>query len=446
MAKQHPRHALVAALLAQDPEVFAQAMGQLFEHLLDLCPDCRQEYESFTEEENRAPGPSSYGDAVARGIEGIRGQGESLDRLRRAAARDFSALMKLRGSARRMRIHRALTRFRSPYLVDRFLAESARQVTADPFEALELAECAHEVALRLSAAELGSSWCMAAIARSHAYRGNALRATGDFKSAEPLLEVASTLFAEHGTGDPLVLAELAALLGSLRKDQRRFVEAETLLDQAIELYRACGETVGAARELIAKATLLNSGLGDTERAVATVQDALAVLDPETERRLYLSAHHNLVHYLHDLGRNEEARERLAAAVDLYRGFPDAWTQLRLAWLEGKIALGLGRLEEAEVSLEGVRQGFIGRGLGFDAALAGLDLALVYLEMGEGRQLRRLAQEMVPIFMAQDIHREAIAALMLFLEAARKETVTRSMIEELSRYMERVRRLPADRPS
>lgn len=446
MAKEHPRGALVAALLAQDPEALAEAIGRLFEHLLDLCPDCRQEYESFIDEQRLAPGPPSYGDAVVRGIEGIRDQEESLNRLEQAAARDLPLLMMLRGSARRSRIRRALTRFRSPYLVDRLLEESARQVTADPFEALELAECAYEVALRLSAAECGDSWCMTAIARSNAYQGNALRATGDFKAAEPLLEVASTLFAEHGTGDPLVLAELTALLGTLRKDQQRFTDAETLLDRAIDLYRSCGETVGAARELIAKATLLNSGLGDTEQAIATVREALTVLDPETERRLYLSAHHNLVYYLHDLGRNEEALERLAAAADLYRGFPDPWTQLRLAWLEAKIALGLGRLEEAEDGLEGVRQGFIEQGLGFDAALVGLDLALVYLEMGEGRQLRRLAQEMVPIFMAQDIHREAIAALMLFLEAVRKETVTRSMIAELTHCLERSGRRPAERPS
>jgi hypothetical protein len=44
---------------------------------------------------------------------------------------------------------------------------------------------------------------------------------------------------------------------------------------------------------------------------------------------------------------------------------------------------------------------------------------------------------VPIFMAQDVHREATAALLLFQEAARREAVSATMLTELVSYLRRV---------
>lgn len=43
-----------------------------------------------------------------------------------------------------------------------------------------------------------------------------------------------------------------------------------------------------------------------------------------------------------------------------------------------MAYGLDRLDEAERAFLGTRQGFLDQGIGYDAALASLDLALVYL--------------------------------------------------------------------
>lgn len=83
-------------------------------------------------------------------------------------------------------------------------------------------------------------------------------------------------------------------------------------------------------------------------------------------------------------------------------------------------------------------------LGFNAALAGLDLTLLYVEEGRTAEVKRLAEEMLPLFLAQDFHREAAAALVLFQEAVEREAVTAPMLTELIAYLRRVHVRPADK--
>jgi hypothetical protein len=48
---------------------------------------------------------------------------------------------------------------------------------------------------------------------------------------------------------------------------------------------------------------------------------------------------------------------------------------------------------------------------------------------------------VPVFEAQDVHREAATALMLFQDAVRSDQVTLGYLLELSGYLERARMDP-----
>jgi hypothetical protein len=57
-------------------------------------------------------------------------------------------------------------------------------------------------------------------------------------------------------------------------------------------------------------------------------------------------------------------------------------------------------------------------------------------------VKRLAEEIVPIFAAQDVHREAIAALMLFQEAARQEQLTIRAVREYVKYLREARTDPS----
>jgi hypothetical protein len=51
-----------------------------------------------------------------------------------------------------------------------------------------------------------------------------------------------------------------------------------------------------------------------------------------------------------------------------------------------------------------------------------------VKQGSVRELKTLAEEMYAVFESQDIHREALAALLLFQQAAREERLTVERVE------------------
>ncbi len=188
-------------------------------------------------------------------------------------------------------------------------------------------------------------------------------------------------------------------------DQRQFERAEELLTRAAMFYRVSGDKLETARVL----TTLGASYffrGDTASAIETTAAALKGLRGSHELRLYLCARYNLARYLTEDGQYHEASDMLAVDEDLYREFPEPWTQLRLDWLRGKIAFGLGRSGEAERIFLEVRDGFIAQGINYDAAMVSMeDLAKLYLREGRAEDLKRLAEEIRPIFQAQDVHWE-----------------------------------------
>ncbi len=78
---------------------------------------------------------------------------------------------------------------------------------------------------------------------------------------------------------------------------------------------------------------------------------------------------------------------------------------------------------------------------FDNALVTLDLAAVYLQAGKTDEVKRLAEEMYPVFRSQDVHRHAVAALILFKQAATTEAATVGLVRDLSSYLARARNNP-----
>ena len=88
------------------------------------------------------------------------------------------------------------------------------------------------------------------------------------------------------------------------------------------------------------------------------------------------------------------------------------SKLRLHWLKGKIAHGLGELGRAEADFHVARLGFKRVEKDYDAALVSLDLALLYAKQGKRIATLRLVDEMIGTFRSLGIAREAIASLLL----------------------------------
>jgi hypothetical protein len=100
--------------------------------------------------------------------------------------------------------------------------------------------------------------------------------------------------------------------------------------------------------------------------------------------------------------------------------------------------GLDRTGEAGEAFRQVRNAFAARGIAYDAALATLELSVIYLNEGRTADVRTLAREMAPVFRAQGVHREALAALQVFCEAAEREEATAELAHRVLDYLLRGR--------
>jgi tetratricopeptide (TPR) repeat protein len=331
---------------------------------------------------------------------------------------------------------RSDARYRTWALCDGLLDATRDLGFQDPGRALELARLGVGVAERLDPAIYGEERVYDMRARAWSILGNAERIRSDFRSAEKSFAQAERSL-KRGTGDPVEKAGVLLLKASLRGNQQRFREAFRLLDRVAAIARKCGDLQICGKALIIRGFLLGVA-NDLEAAIRLLKEGIPMVEPQTELRLLVAAHHNLTLYLTESGRYHEALQLLERTRPLYAELGDRMNLLRLEWLEGKIATSLGDLERAEVLLQSVRRELIERELGLDSALLSLDLARIYARQRRGAEMRKLAEEMLPIFKSRDIHREAIAALLVFQKAAEMERVTLGLVQELSEYLKECR--------
>jgi tetratricopeptide (TPR) repeat protein len=412
----------------------ARALVEIgLEHLTALCPHCQAEWLAWQRE--LSAGPVQYGPAL-RALPAVLGRhaGDAKEK-EEAAKRDFAELLRLPRADRLARIDRARVRFRGTALASLLLDESRRHMPLDAEKSYEFAETAEAVLRHSPGAPRASD--LHALAST--FLGNSLRARGLLKEAQQRFELARFLMRHGGVTDPAVVAEVDLYEGGLAIDRRRFEEAERLLNRSVHLYRVGGDLAQTAHPLLALGRL-HAQRSQFSRAIEALQSAADRVDLR-DRRLALYIRHNLALYLCEAGSFESAAATLRETRDLYEEFPDPFTQLRLGWLDGKIAAGLGRTEEAERAFLDVRAGFLERKLGYDAALVSLDLAMLYLRQSRTAELQELAEQMRPVFEAEDVHREALAALLLFQEGVRQETLTLDVLEEMAAYLKAARGNP-----
>lgn len=409
-----------------------ELVALLIQHLEELCPVCRAEIAAWTEErETHAGDTALYQFLTGALLRSMKVELEWLERLRPLAEKEARELMALPRRKRRGKIERATKRFRNPVLIDLLLQQCRDLVSIDPREAEEVAELAHQVALRLPD-RYGSDVFQSCLARTRSFRANAARVAGDLRRAgEVLQEVLDYI---DLLPDPLVRAEIWSFGASLRKDQRRFEEAEELHQLAMTVYQELGTPVQQAQILISRANLAHER-GRIGEAIDLLRETTRVLPPGKELRLELFVSHNLAWYLCEAGRHTEAQKVKASHQHLYARFPEPSVDCRDRWLQGKISAGLGRVDEAEESFLQVRDRLTEAGVGIDAALVSLDLALLYMEQGRSGDVKRLAEEMLPVFRSQDVHREALASLLLFQKAALAEKVSFQMVKDLAAFLE-----------
>jgi tetratricopeptide (TPR) repeat protein len=331
-------------------------------------------------------------------------------------------------------------RFRTWGLVELLVTRSFEAVTQDAEEAEELGRLALAVSALLNPTFYGAESIEDLRARAWGHIANARRVRSDLVGAEQGFANAE----EHlrrGTQDPIELAFLLDLEGSLRRAQRQFSEAARLLNIAASIFLEQNDPHRAGRSLLNLSTVQYFA-GDLEEAMSTLRRSLEHLDLEREPRLRLYAGHNLADYLTLAGRFEEARAVYRETRPLYRESSEPWVQNRRKWVRARILRGLGQPRLAESLLLAVRDGFLSEDVPFDTALVSLEIASLYVEQGRTEGLKQLAMEMIAIFSSLHIHREALAALSFLLQAIQSDSASAKLVAAVAGYLRKAEHDPS----
>lgn len=320
------------------------------------------------------------------------------------------------------------------------LKKSLEAAFEDPARAINLADLAVKISQYLDDA-YDPHWVLDLRAKAHAYLGNARRVLGELRSAESAFRDALGFLAASMTGNPQIEAEVLELFATLKREQRNFAEALRLLDRAYALHDEAADRHKMGRTLISKAKVLQEN-GDLVAAIELLPNALNLIDAEREPRFVVYGRYNLICCLVVAGRYEEAAHLLPDVRELFLRIAKPLELVRLRWVEANIALGLGDLPLAENAFREVQKAFFDRSMGYDAALVSLDLAVVYIKQGRTQELKQLASEMLPVFESRDVHREAVAALIMFQHAAEEERLSVELLQNLAATLRQEQRPPA----
>jgi tetratricopeptide (TPR) repeat protein len=410
---------VMAHLLAGDLS-YEELVNEVATHLWQLCPHCREQREEIL----RLQKEFGHWDERVAVLEG-REAPQSYERLKDLSFDEQLSLVADDASLQTWAFCQLL------------LQESMDAVFEDAAKAINLAELAVRVALQLGEA-YDPHWVFDLRAKAYAYLGNAQKVLGELRSAETAFRESESHLARSMSGNTLVLAEVLHLKASLRHDQRRFEEALALVDQALSIYRESGEAHGLGIVLLKKAKILEES-GDLEAAIRLLRGAIEDIDSVQEGRLHLYARYNLILCLTLAGYFQEAGRLLPEVREPLSEQGRPLDSVRLHWTEGKIAFGLGRTGEAEEAFRKVQQDFLSRGMGYDAALVSLDLAVLYAQERRTGELKKLAAELMRVFEARDVHREAVAALIMFQKACEEERLTAQLAGKIAAMLKEAKR-------
>jgi tetratricopeptide (TPR) repeat protein len=240
----------------------------------------------------------------------------------------------------------------------------------------------------------------AGLACSAALAANAKRLEGDLLGADAALGNALVYGAP-----PLQKAGYHRVMALIRWERGQFDDAESLLQQAANLYgeeRQLGEE-GATLTLLG---LLRLDAGPPyERVAAALFPGLPAL---AGNRPWLAARGTLAlaFAFASLGRPVEAEELLEGAREIASGVFNPEELIRLFWLEARVLCRLRGFERAESLLSSVRGKLLANGCWAEAVLVSFDLGLALAEAGKFDSLEAMAAELEGITASEPLLADA----------------------------------------
>ena len=229
--------------------------------------------------------------------------------------------------------------------------------------------------------------------------------------------------------------------------------ADRLLARAAELFHAGAQPRRAGRTLVQEG-LIRAELGDRERAAELLRAGVGLLDPAAEPALVAANLYRLATLLRGIAMEPEtqapagstpeacgieALQLVERARVLYRELGDSAAEAYLSRLQGQIEAALGKLEDAAATLKAATAALAEQGLGREAALAQIELALVLLRLGRAGDIHQLGFDLRPVKQARDKSWPWAAALLVFQVTAREPAHLahpgeRELLGELARFL------------
>jgi tetratricopeptide (TPR) repeat protein len=437
---RHPDPGLLERFLSG--RVAAVESRRIVRHLLAGCPSCVAVTRRVWTLAGGHPGPPSegptparreleldqeYDTAIERALGASRLREEELA-VESAAAPGLLARLLAQPAERRLALARRDEDFRSVPLVELLLDQDSGEGRPAAFgyeRRHERAELAAALADQLDPAACGPSVVRDLRGRAWVRTGETRLLAGDLPGAERARRQAAALLLEAA---PAERWELLRLEAALAGRHGRAEEADRLLARAVDLWRSADEPLLAGKALVERGTL-HATSGRDESALVLLEEGLDLLErtARTPPAFLAATHHRRADLLCELGRKAEARAAAERVLPFYERAGDRAGLLRLAWLQAKI-------EEDETALLATRAELLAQGLGLAAAQASLDLAVIYARKGRADEIRRLSQEIFPIFRTGGLGREAIAALLVFRRAVETESASLEFLVEVARYL------------
>ncbi len=427
---KHPRPETLA--LFSQGAAAAGSTRTVVAHFLFGCAPCASTVARAAALVSAAPEPPErYQEAIARAARAAEHRCRELARAGETTD-EFLGLLLRQPRTRQVLLLRNSERGKTWALVERLLAASFEVRFDDPQKMVALAELALRVAAGLEPARYGPHRVVDLQARAAAELANALR-VADRHDTSMLALLAAFELARHGTLDPLLKAHLFVVASSVLRQRRRLNLAALALERALRVYQRHGLRHEAGRVLVSW-SLLETQRPDVPKSVELLCRGADLIEVWRDRRLATTVVKNLLFSLVDLGRFTVAGELLAECRGIFAEFGDRLVELRLKWLEGRIAAGTGREVEAEVKFLEVGRGLERAALPYDASLVRLDLALILRRQGRLFELRRLVQEMLESFRLLKLEREAVAALLVLSEAVDQPPVPMVLISRVRDFL------------
>ncbi|MDY7093104.1 MAG: tetratricopeptide repeat protein [Acidobacteriota bacterium] len=415
-----------------------ETLRRLSAHLLTGCEECREALARF--QEANAPKRQAsvdYSASMRIALE------RALEHKTAANVEDAvtnqrlaTELLELTVDEARERIRREPQTFRDPRLLQELLEQVQSMSLMDPPEVHQAGLIVRSVIDEIgTVSSLAPSIRSDLEARTEAHLANANRLKGQYGEARTHFQQAYAKL-ETGTGDPLSLAEILHLEGSLLRDQRHFDEAIDSVREAFRIYRRLGDHHRSGRCLVSLA-LIYRDQGDAVEAAKVLRSSLELLDFNGEPMLEPMVQTTLALYTAEAGKPEAALEILRAFP--VEEFPTRRLRLFGYWRLGLVLSELKRYQEAAETLGVVYTGFAELGEAHNTALAALDLALAFAHQGDAVPVQHLAHDALRLLEPLNVPRDTYASLLLFQRAAHTQRATVRWIQELKSNLSDPRR-------